>query len=167
MFRLRSSACQSVTLAGFRFLRRLLLLCLAGWSLTQAHAQAQSAAAAGPAAGAVPLPDFFRAPDVLRPTLSPDGNHLAFLARAGGRLGLAVIDLDRRTSRMVATLPDADVVEHYWVNSNRLAFVSGNASDPAGQVNPWRTGGLFAVDRDGSNARRLALPYGDGSAMVM
>ncbi len=156
-----------MTLAGFRFLRRLLLLCLAGWSLTQAHAQAQSAAAAGPAAGAVPLPDFFRAPDVLRPTLSPDGNHLAFLARAGGRLGLAVIDLDRRTSRMVATLPDADVVEHYWVNSNRLAFVSGNASDPAGQVNPWRTGGLFAVDRDGSNARRLALPYGDGSAMVM
>ena len=30
---------------------------------------------------------LFRLPDVFRPGLSPDGNHLAFLARAGGRLG--------------------------------------------------------------------------------
>ncbi|MBL8310967.1 MAG: S9 family peptidase [Burkholderiales bacterium] len=132
---------------------------------TCVHAQGQTTP--GPAPTQVPLQDFFRAPDVLRPALSPDGNHLAFLARASGRLGLAVIDVERRTSRMVATLPDADVVEHYWVNSTRLAFVSGNASDPVGQINPWRTGGLFAVDRDGNNARRLALPYGDGSAVVM
>lgn len=115
----------------------------------------------------VPVQDFFRLPDVFRPTLSPDGNHLAFLARGGSRLGLAVIDIERRTSQMAAVLPDADIVEFHWVNSQRLAFVSGNVYDPVGTVSPWRTGGLFAVDRDGGNSRRLALPFGDGGALIV
>ena len=115
----------------------------------------------------IPTQDFFRLPDVFRPGLSPDGNHLAFLARAGSRLGLAVIDVEKRTSRMVATLPDTDIVEYYWVNSKRLVFVSGNVSDPVGIANPWRTGGLFAVDRDGGEAKRLALPMGEGGAIIV
>jgi dipeptidyl aminopeptidase/acylaminoacyl peptidase len=128
------------------------------------HAQTQ-AQAANPSS--VPVQDFFRLPDVLRPTLSPDGNHLAFLARSGNRLGLAVIDVEKRTSRIIATLPDADIIEHYWVNSTRLAFVTGNVFDAAGTVSPWRTGGLFAVDRDGGDTRRLALPMGDGRSLIM
>jgi len=132
------------------------------------HAQTQTQAQAQPVSPAnIPVQDFFRLPDVLRPTLSPDGNHLAFLARSGNRLGLAVIDVEKRTSRIIATLPDADIIEHYWVNSTRLAFVTGNVFDAAGTVSPWRTGGLFAVDRDGSDARRLALPMGDGRTLMM
>jgi len=68
---------------------------------------------------------------------------------------------------MAAVLPDADIVEFHWVNSQRLAFVSGNVYDPVGTVSPWRTGGLFAVDRDGGNSRRLALPFGDGGALIV
>lgn len=133
-----------------------------------AYAQPLSAPVSATAAPAsIPVQDFFRLPDVLRPVLSPDGNHLAFLARSGTRLGLAVIDIEKRTSRMVATLPDADIVEHYWVNSARLAFVTGNVFDAAGNVNPWRTGGLFAVDRDGGDTRRLALPMGDGRSLIV
>lgn len=134
---------------------------------TQTPSQTAVPALAGAAAASAPVQDFFRLPDVLRPALAPDGNHLAFLARADGRLGLAVIDLDRRTSRFVATLPEADIVEYHWVNAKRLVFVSGNLSDPAGAVAPWRSGGLFAVDRDGSAARRLALPMGDGGAILV
>ena len=115
----------------------------------------------------IPVQDFFRLPDVLHPTLSPDGNHLAFLARSDNRLGLAVIDLEKRTSKIIATVPEADIIEHHWVNSSRLAFVTGNVFDAAGSVNPWRTGGLFAVDRDGSDARRLALPMGDGRSVMV
>ncbi len=118
-------------------------------------------------ATAIPVQDFFRLPDVSRPTLSPDGNYLAFLARSGNRLGLAVIDIERRTSRMIATLPDADIIEHYWVNSTRLVFVTGNVFDAAGTVSPWRTGGLFAVDRDGGDTRRLALPMGAGRSLIL
>ena len=115
----------------------------------------------------IAVQDFFRLPDVLRPELSPDGNYLAFLARGGNRLGLAVIDLEKRSSRIVATLPEADIVEFNWVNSQRLVFVSGNVYDPLGSVSPWRTGGLFAVDRDGSAARRLALPLGEGGSIIV
>ena len=145
-------------------IRRILLcmsvLAFAGAGTLQAQAQPATPAT-------IPVQDFFRLPDVLRPTLSPDGNYLAFLARSGNRLGLAVIDIEKRTSRMIATLPDADIIEHYWVNSTRLAFVTGNVFDAAGTVNPWRTGGLFAVDRDGGDTRRLALPMGDGRSLMM
>ena len=120
-----------------------------------------------PASSTIPAADFFRLPNVLRPALSPDGNFLGFLSNSGSRLGLAVIDLEKRTSSIVATVPDADIVEFHWVNSQRLTFVTGNVFDPAGSVSPWRTGGLFAIDRDATNARRLALPLGDGAALQM
>ena len=148
---------------------RLILTVLTGFALAfcanAVNAQSQTAFAG--ASSSVPVQDFFRLPDVSRPSLSPDGNHLAFLARSGGRLGLAVIDIDKRSSKFVATLPDADIIEHYWVSSNRLAFVIGNVFDTAGLVSPWRTGGLFAVDRDGSASRRLALPMGDGRSLMV
>ena len=44
--------------------------------------------------------------------------------------------------------------------------MSGNVYDPAGSARPWRSGGLFAVDRDGSAAHRLALPLGDGGSII-
>ena len=137
---------------------------VSGASATSGAGATTSALAA---AASIPVADFFRLPDVFRPTLSPDGNFLAFLARNGNRLGLAVIDVEKRTSRMVASLPDADIVEHYWVSSQRLAFVTGNVFDAAGAVSPWRTGGLFAVDRDGGETRRLALPMGDGRSLIV
>ena len=148
-----------------RFISTVLMACaLATWAYV-VNAQPQAPVVGAPAS--IPVQDFFRLPDVLRPTLSPDGNHLAFLARSGNRLGLAVIDIDKRTSKIVATLPDADIIEHHWVSSNRLVFVAGNVFDAAGTVNPWRTGGLFAVDRDGSDPRRLALPMGDGRSLMV
>ena len=70
-----------------------------------------------PRASTVAGQDFFRLPDVFRPELSPDGSYLAFVARGGNRLGLSMIDLKKRTSRVVATLPEADIVEFHWVNS--------------------------------------------------
>jgi dipeptidyl aminopeptidase/acylaminoacyl peptidase len=144
----------------------MVLACVCACAAFAQPLSAGAAATSGPSS-AIPVQDFFRLPDVFRPTLSPDGNHLAFLARAGARLGLAVIDIERRTSQMAAALPDADIVEFHWVNSQRLTFVSGNVYDPVGTASPWRTGGLFAVDRDGSNPRRLALPFGDGGALIV
>lgn len=148
-----------------RFILTVLMACAFALCANVANAQPQASVLGAPAS--IPVQDFFRLPDVLRPTLSPDGNHLAFLARSGNRLGLAVIDIEKRTSKIVATLPDADIIEHHWVSSNRLVFVTGNVFDAAGTVSPWRTGGLFAVDRDGSQSRRLALPMGDGRSLIV
>ena len=119
-------------------------------------------------ATAQPVADFFRLPDVARPALSPAGTHLAVLGRgANGRMNLSVMDLETRRLESLSNLEKTDVVEVHWVNSRRLVFVTGNVTDPVGSAAYWRTGGLFAVDRDGKNARRLALPYGDGSAVIV
>ncbi len=113
---------------------------------------------------------LFRNPDVLAPALSPDGTHMAVLARRGDkrdRLNIAVINLDTNRSSFVTPFDDSDVVEVHWVNNSRLIFTTGNLLDAAGNTVPWRQGGMFAIDRDGGNARRLVSPLGTGDAIVL
>jgi dipeptidyl aminopeptidase/acylaminoacyl peptidase len=135
------------------------------WSLPVAHAQTTTASSAPLSATLL-----FRNADVLRPTLSPDGQHMAVLARRSDkrdRLNIAVINLDTNRSVFVTPFDDSDVVEMHWVNSNRLIFTTGNILDAAGNAAPWRQGGMFAIDRDGQNARRLVSPLGNGDAIVL
>jgi dipeptidyl aminopeptidase/acylaminoacyl peptidase len=122
--------------------------------------------------GTVPTPAnlLFRNPDVMRPLLSPDGNHMAVLARRSDkrdRLNIAVINLDTNKSAFVTPFDDSDVVEMHWVNSNRLIFTTGNVLESAANTVPWRQGGMFAIDRDGNNARRLVSPLGTGDTVVL
>ena len=78
-----------------------------------------------------------------------------------------MIDIDKRSSKFMATLPGADIIEHVWVNSNRLACLTGNVFDAAGTASLWRSGGLFAVDHQDSAARRLALPMDDDRSLMV
>jgi dipeptidyl aminopeptidase/acylaminoacyl peptidase len=113
---------------------------------------------------------LFRNPDVFAPTLSPDGMHMAVLARRSDkrdRLNIAVINLDTNKSSFITPFDDSDVVEMHWVNSTRLIFTTGNILESAANTVPWRQGGMFAIDRDGSNARRLVSPLGTGEAIVL
>ncbi len=129
---------------------------------------AQSAASASLSITSAAL--LFRNPDVLAPSLSPDGTHMAVLARRSDkrdRLNIAVINLDTNRSTFVTPFDDSDVVEMHWVNSTRLIFTTGNIIDAAANSVPWRQGGMFAIDRDGSNARRLVSPLGNGDAIVL
>jgi dipeptidyl aminopeptidase/acylaminoacyl peptidase len=119
---------------------------------------------------AVPANVLLRNADFAKPVLSPDGVHMAVLARrasAKDRVNVAIVNLDSNRSQFVTPFDDIDVVEVHWVNSTRLVFTVGNAYDPPGSVQPWRQGGMFAVDRDGSNARRIVSPLGDGNAIVL
>ena len=75
-----------------RLILTVLTLFAVAFCASGVNAQPQTAFVGAPSS--IPVQDFFRLPDVSRPALSPDGNHLAFLARNGGRLGLAVIDID-------------------------------------------------------------------------
>jgi dipeptidyl aminopeptidase/acylaminoacyl peptidase len=129
---------------------------------------AQSASA--PQSSLTPPQILFRNPDVLSPKLSPDGTHMAVLARRGDkreRLNIAIINLDTNKSSFVTPFDDSDVVELHWVNSNRLIFTTGNILESAANTVPWRQGGMFAIDRDGNNARRLVSPLGTGNAIVL
>ena len=103
---------------------------------------------------AVPVADFFRAPQLARPTLSPDGRYLAgAVATGGSRAQLVVFDVkDLKNAKVVAGFADADINQYEWVNDERLVFdVTDRRSGTSRVLAP----GLWAVNRDGSDYRQL------------
>lgn len=97
--------------------------------------------------------DFFKAPALIAPVLSPDGRSLAAAVNGpNGRMKLAVLDLDKLdASRIVAGFSDADVQNYHWVNDKRLVFSITDRQEADRPLAP----GLWAVNRDGSEMRQL------------
>jgi dipeptidyl aminopeptidase/acylaminoacyl peptidase len=87
--------------------------------------------------------------------LSPDGRHLAVLVPIKGRSNLAVIDLESRASKVLTGIERFDVLSPHWVGNERLVFTLGEQNTPTGPGR-FEGGGLFSVNRDGSDSRRLA-----------
>jgi dipeptidyl aminopeptidase/acylaminoacyl peptidase len=108
-----------------------------------------------PASAVIPIERFFQVSMASRPTLSPDGKSIAMLARVRNRLGIVVYDIESRKGSALPGFDDADVVSVHWVNDKRLVFASGNVFEASGTGNQ-RSGGLYAIDRDGSGFRRIA-----------
>jgi dipeptidyl aminopeptidase/acylaminoacyl peptidase len=105
----------------------------------------------------IPIADFFKKPQFGgQPILSPDGRNMAVLTPRNGRFVLAVIDLETRQPKVVASDPDWNISSPQWVNNNRLVFGISKGSDETLEKNEGG-GGLYAVDRDGSNFRKLSV----------
>jgi dipeptidyl aminopeptidase/acylaminoacyl peptidase len=136
------------------FLAAVLLSLCAAATLTAAQTAAQ------PPAGAIPVERFFQLPAYASPSLSPDGKSIALLARIRGRHNLVVYDLETKRPFPVTSFDDNDVLSAHWVNDKRLIFTSGNAFDPSNSSDS-RAGGLYAIDRDATNYRRLAQSYSE------
>lgn len=102
----------------------------------------------------IPIADFFKKATFSgRPLLSPDGNNLAVLIPRKGRSVLAIINLDTRDSKVVASDPDWDIANPRWVNNSRLVFSITKGSDATREEN--RGGGLFAINKDATGFRKL------------
>ena len=85
--------------------------------------------------------------------LSPSGKFLGALMPAGGRVRLAVIDIETKSVSIAGALQGDDVDWFDWVNDDRLVF---SAIDLQSGLGEQRGGGLFAVNRDGKDFRILA-----------
>ena len=132
------------------------LICCGLWlGLGCSSAGAQPASptpgAARPSADA-----FFKNPDVLDAQLSPSGKQLAITTAAGAtRVALMVLDLDTPGKMTRAALfNDIDVVGFQWVNDKRLIFSVVDLELGSGE-DRHNLPGLFGVDADGKNLRRL------------
>ncbi len=111
---------------------------------------------AEPLAAGKPAPvteDFFRFPQIVREQLSPDGDYLAMLASGDdGRVHLLVAGTSNLADlRTIAAYVDADIRDFYWVNDRRLVYSVMDLQEKTSVAN----GGLFAIDRDGSDERTL------------
>jgi dipeptidyl aminopeptidase/acylaminoacyl peptidase len=107
------------------------------------------------AAQAIPVERFMQLPAFARPSLSPDAKSVAVLARSRGRLNLILYELDSKKAVALTNFDDQDVISAHWVNDRRIVFSVGDYFDPS-NFSGARSGGLYAVDRDGQQFRRLA-----------
>jgi dipeptidyl aminopeptidase/acylaminoacyl peptidase len=104
----------------------------------------------------IPVADFFKKATYSgRPILSPDGKNLAALTPRNGKFVLAVIDLESRKPKVVASDPDWNITSPMWVNNDRLIFSITRGADAVMEDN--KGGGLFAVNKDGSLFRKLVV----------
>jgi len=101
----------------------------------------------------VPPEPYFRHGDFGALKLSPSGKYIGAVVPAQGRLRLAVIDLDAKTSAIAGAIDGEDIVQFDWVNDGRLVFTIADLQAGSGEQ---RGEGLFAVNRDGTDFRRLA-----------
>ena len=110
--------------------------------------QAQSTATAN-AVPVIPMRDFFRNPEQRSFRLSPDGNHIAYMAPYKNRMNIFIRKTGDNKSKPVqlTTLEDRDISGYFWANNNRIAYLKDNGGDENFH--------LFAVDIDGKNDREL------------
>ncbi len=114
------------------------------------HAQHPSANSAVPT-----IEEIWKNPTLSGLTLSRSGKYLAATAPNKGRMNLVVIDMETRKGSMLTAFEDFDVQGVTWVGDDRLLFSLGQNNSPTG-AGQFDGGGLFVVNRDGSNSRRLA-----------
>jgi len=112
-----------------------------------------SAAVAWGAEPAVNPEPFFRHPDFGSLRLSPSGKYLAAAVPIKGRMGLAILDVEGKSVRNTASAPDQDIAGFAWVNDERLVF---SLVDLQAGLADQRGGGLYAVNRDGTEYREIA-----------
>ncbi|MYN43659.1 prolyl oligopeptidase family serine peptidase [Pseudoduganella sp. FT93W] len=102
------------------------------------------------------LSDFFANPQLSATVLSPNGKYLAVkIGASGKRERLAVLELETQKITVVGNFSDADVGDFQWVNDQRLAFTAADREAAQGNQRYWP--GLYAVNRDGSGFRQLAM----------
>lgn len=127
-------------------MKRLLAL----FALVTASCFAAAAEVAPPS-----IETFFKRPQYSSMQLSPDGEHIAALVPGNGRQNIAVINTKTRKAVPVTGLTERDVVAVRWISSKRLLYSTGSL----GIRDEYSGGGgLYAIDRDGSDFRMV----GDG-----
>ena len=104
-------------------------------------------------AAAPPVEDYMRWPFVHQVAVSPAGTKLALaVPSVDGRVQLAVMSLSPLgPPKPVAGFDDVDVASVQWVNDQRIVFGVADMDAPLQRVG----GGLYAVNYDGTELRRL------------
>ncbi|NDV62132.1 S9 family peptidase [Puniceicoccales bacterium CK1056] len=103
----------------------------------------------------LPVEYFFKDPTFRSVKLSPDGTHIAVLVRYNDIMNLAVIELATNKPEII-TLEKQDISRYYWINNDRLIYMTDKVTDTKLE----RTGGIFAVNKNGKKGRVLVVPPG-------
>lgn len=109
-----------------------------------------------PGSQLAPLEDYFRNPQFNQFKLSPDGKTLAMLAPFEGYMNIYVDDLEDEAPPQALTQEDIDITGFNWVNNERLLYSMNQYT--FGSFERRYSGGLFAVNKDGTELEALVIP---------
>ncbi len=91
--------------------------------------------------------DFFRNPDKSSYQISPDGKYFSYLAPYERRKNIFIQKIGEEEAIRITSETERDINGYFWANKNRLIYVK----DSGGDENFL----LYAVDKDGQNAKNL------------
>ena len=95
----------------------------------------------------IPMEDFFRNPEMTGFSLSPDGEHLAFLKPWQTRLNIHVQKIGEEEVTQITHSTERDIIGYFWANNSRISYVQ----DKFGDEN-FR---LYGVNIDGLDEKEL------------
>jgi len=91
----------------------------------------------------VELKDFFKNPEKTGFSISPDGEHLAFMAPVNQRLNVFVQKTGDTTAVQITNETERDLAGFFWAGNDRILFLKDDGGD--------ENFALFGVNIDGSN----------------
>ncbi len=93
------------------------------------------------------IEDFFKNPEKTGFQLSPDGNYFSFLAPYERRMNIFIQKIGEEQATQITHDTDRNIGGYFWKGNNRIVYVKDSGGDENFK--------LFAVDKDGQNARDL------------
>jgi dipeptidyl aminopeptidase/acylaminoacyl peptidase len=109
-----------------------------GWALTAERNQEPRL---------IPLTDFFKNPVMTHVTLSPNGEHIAFMMPWERRLNVFIRQVGENKASRITHAQERDIAGYAWANNRRIVYVQDSGGDENFR--------LYAVDIDGSNFKEL------------
>jgi dipeptidyl aminopeptidase/acylaminoacyl peptidase len=103
----------------------------------------------------ISIEDVWRPPAYANPVLSENGRYFAISVPVGGKMNIAVIDLEERKASVITNERTYDILGVRWVGNERLVFTLGQFNSPTGP-GQFDGGGLFMISRDGKETRQLS-----------
>jgi len=91
--------------------------------------------------------DFFRTPDKSRYQLSPDGTYFSYMGPYKRRQNIFIQKIGSDEAIRITSETERSISGYFWANNNRLIFIKDSGGDENFK--------LFAVDKDGANAKDL------------
>jgi len=95
----------------------------------------------------IPMKDFFRNPEKISFSLSPNGTYWAFLQPWQSRFNIYVQKIGEEETTRITDATERDIPGFLWANNSRVVYVQDDAGDENFK--------LYAVDIDGSNRKAL------------
>jgi len=91
----------------------------------------------------IPLRDFFKKPEKAGFQISPDGNHISFMAPYERRMNIFVRKTRQDEAQQLTFETDRDIGGYFWANNDRILFLKDDGGDENFK--------LYGVNADGSN----------------